>query len=86
MQLADCRSEPGRQRDREHDRSVLARLMDLIAPLFEPSALAAFRRVAIEEVAPDQVTKEMGVSLNAVLAAKSRVLSRLRQEAGGLID
>jgi RNA polymerase sigma factor (sigma-70 family) len=86
MQLADPKSELGRQWDREHDRYVLNRLMELIAPLFEPMTLAAFRRVAVDGIAPAGAAEELGLSLNAVLIAKSRVLNRLRQEAKGLID
>ena len=86
MQLADPKSELGRQWDREHDRYVLNRLMELIEPQFEPTTLAAFRRVAVDDIAPARAAEELGVSLNAVLVAKSRVLSRLRQEAKGLID
>jgi RNA polymerase sigma-70 factor (ECF subfamily) len=85
-QLADPNSELSRLWDEEHDRYVLRRLMDLIEPMFEPSTLAAFRRVAYDGVAPAQAAEELGLSLNAVLLAKSRVLSRLRQEAEGLID
>jgi RNA polymerase sigma factor (sigma-70 family) len=85
-QLADPRSEISRLWDDEHDRFVLRRLMDLIAPQFEPSTLAAFRRVVFDEVAPARAAEELGLSLNAVLLAKSRVLRRLRQEAEGLID
>ena len=32
------------------------------------------------------VAQELGLSVNAVLIAKSRVLGRLRQEARGLVD
>ncbi len=85
-QLADPTSELSRQWDREHDRYVLSRLMELIAPLFEETTLAAFRRVAFDGIAPAQAAAELGMSLNAVLVAKSRVLSMLRQEAKGLID
>jgi RNA polymerase sigma-70 factor (ECF subfamily) len=85
-QLADANSELSRQWDEEHDRYVLRRLMDLIEPLFEPSTLAAFRRVAFDGVAPAQAAEELGLSLNAVILAKSHVLRRLRQEAEGLID
>jgi RNA polymerase sigma factor (sigma-70 family) len=85
-QLADPHSELSRLWDEEHDRYVLHRLMDLIAPLFEPTTLAAFRRVAFDGMAPAQVAEELGLSLNAVLVAKSRVLGQLRQEAEGLID
>jgi len=86
MQLSDPDSELSHQWDQEHDRYVLFRLMELITPLFEPTTLAAFRRVAVEGASPAQATEELGLSLNAVLLAKSHVLSRLRQEAQGLID
>jgi RNA polymerase sigma-70 factor (ECF subfamily) len=85
-QLADPNSELSRAWDEEHDRHVLRRLMELIEPMFEPATLAAFRRVAFDGVAPAQAAEELGLSLNAVLLARSRVLSRLRQEAEGLID
>jgi RNA polymerase sigma factor (sigma-70 family) len=84
--LADPNSELSRQWDEEHDRHVLRRLMDLIEPMFEPNTLAAFRRVAYDGVAPVRAAEELGLSLNAVLLAKSRVLSQLRHEAEGLID
>jgi RNA polymerase sigma-70 factor (ECF subfamily) len=86
VELADPNSALSRQWDEEHDHYVLRRLMELIAPQFEPATLAAFRRVAFDGVAPAQAAQELGLSLNAVLLAKSRVLSRLRQEAEGLID
>jgi RNA polymerase sigma-70 factor (ECF subfamily) len=85
-QLADSNSELSRQWDREHDRYVLSRLMDLIAPMFEAATVAAFRRIAFDGIPPVQTAEELGLSLNAVLVAKSRVLSKLRQEAKGLID
>jgi RNA polymerase sigma-70 factor (ECF subfamily) len=85
-QLADPASELSRQWDEEHDRHVLRRLMEMIEPLFEPTTLAAFRRVAFDGVPPARAAEELGLSLNAVLLAKSRVLSKLRQEAEGLID
>ncbi len=85
-QLADPSSELSRQWDEEHDRYVLRRLMDLIEPMFEPNTLAAFRRVALDGAAPAQVAQELGLTYAAVALAKSRVLSRLRQEAEGLID
>jgi len=85
-QLADPSSELSRLWDEEHDHFVLRRLMDLIAPQFEANTLAAFRRVAFDGVAPAQVARDLGLTSNAVLIAKSRVLTRLRQEAEGLVD
>lgn len=85
-QLQDSHSELSRLWDQEHDEHVIRRLLDLVEPMFEPSTLAAFRRVVFDEVRPAEVAAELGLSANAVLLAKSRVLAALRQEAKGLID
>jgi RNA polymerase sigma-70 factor (ECF subfamily) len=85
-QLSDPHSELSTLWDHEHDRYVLRRLLELVEPLFEPTTLAAFRRVVFDEVGAAQVAEELGLSVGAVWLAKSRVLSRLRQEAAGLID
>jgi hypothetical protein len=42
--------------------------------------------VALEGKRADVVAKELGISLNSVFISKSRILSRLRQEALGLVD
>ena len=72
--------------DREHDRHVFHRLEEVIRPDFEESTWLAYRRFAVEGKPADQVAAELGLSRNAVILAKSRVLRRLRQEAGILID
>jgi RNA polymerase sigma-70 factor, ECF subfamily len=65
---------------------VAAKLMELIRPQFEAATWQAFRRVALDGVKASVVAEELGISVNAVLLAKSRVLSRLRQELRGLTD
>jgi RNA polymerase sigma-70 factor, ECF subfamily len=85
-QLKDPNSELSVLWDQEHDRFVLRRLLELVEPQFESTTLAAFRRLAFDGIPAKQAASELGVSLNAVLLAKSRVLSRLRQESNGLID
>ena len=72
--------------DVEHDRHITARLLEMIRPFFEDTTWRAFRRVALDGATPDEVAAELGVTVNAVFIAKSRVLSRLRQEGEGLID
>jgi RNA polymerase sigma-70 factor (ECF subfamily) len=84
--LADPASGLSREWDREHDRHVTARLLEMIRPHFEDTTWRAFQRVALEGASPDAVAAELGLSVNAVFIAKSRVLSRLRQEGAGLID
>ncbi len=85
-QLADSSSDLARLWDKEHDEFVLRSLMELIEPEFSPTAWHAFHRQTVDGLTASQAAAELGVSANAVLIAKSRVLRRLRQEATGLID
>jgi RNA polymerase sigma-70 factor (ECF subfamily) len=48
--------------------------------------LQAFQRHVREGRAAAEVAAELGVTVNVVLLAKSRILRRLRQEARGLIE
>jgi DNA-directed RNA polymerase specialized sigma24 family protein len=61
-------------------------LLARIQPLFEPATLEAFRRVVIEGQKPRQAATALGLTVNAVLIAKSRVLRQLRRELKGLTD
>jgi RNA polymerase sigma-70 factor (ECF subfamily) len=85
-QLDDPASEMSRVWDRQHDQHVLRQLLTLAEPHFAPSTWQAFSRVALDGARPEAVAQELGISLNAVCIAKSRVLSRLRQESEGLIE
>jgi RNA polymerase sigma-70 factor (ECF subfamily) len=85
-QLEDPHSGLSRLWDQEHDRRVLARLMKLIEPEFPPAWWQAFRRHVVEAARASEVAQELGVSVNVVLLAKSRILKRLRQEAAGFVD
>jgi len=84
--LADPQNALNRLWDQEHDTFIARRLMDLIAPEFAPSTWNAFRRQVLDGLKPAEVADEMGVSVNAVLISKSRVLRRLRQEGRGILD
>jgi RNA polymerase sigma-70 factor (ECF subfamily) len=85
-QLEDPNSDLSRLWDQEHDHHVTHRLLELIRPKFEATTWQAFQRVALDGIDADRVAAELGLSVNAVFIAKSRVLSRLRQEGEGLID
>jgi RNA polymerase sigma-70 factor (ECF subfamily) len=84
-QLEDPDSELGRLWDREHDEFIVRRLMELIEPEFAPSTWKCFRFLVLEARPAADVAESLGLSVNAVLIAKSRVLRRLRQEGRGLI-
>jgi RNA polymerase sigma-70 factor (ECF subfamily) len=72
--------------DREHDQHVAASLMQRVQGDFAPATWQAFRRHALEGEPAVQVAEALGLSLNSVLLAKSRVLKRLRQELAGLVE
>ncbi len=84
--LEDPNSEPGRKFDRDHDEFIARRLMELVEPEFAPSTWRSFRLLVLEEQPAAAVAQQLGLSVNAVLIAKSRVLRRLRQEGQGLIS
>ena len=86
QELEDPRSALAQAWDAEHDRHVARRLLELIGPQFEPSSLQAFRRVVLEGQKPSQVAAELGISVNAVFLAKSKILRQLRQELEGLLS
>jgi RNA polymerase sigma-70 factor (ECF subfamily) len=85
-ELEDPDGSLSRLWDQEHDQHVLRRLLELIEPEFTPATWQAFRRVTLDGARPAAVAAELGLSVNAVLLAKSRVLRRLRQEARGLVE
>jgi RNA polymerase sigma-70 factor (ECF subfamily) len=58
----------------------------LIEPEFTPSTWQAFQAVVIEGRKEADVAASLGLSLNAVFIAKSRVLARLRREIAGLVE
>ncbi len=70
----------------EHDRYLLGRLLELIKPEFAESTWHAFLQVAIRNVSVETVARNLGLSVNAVVIAKSRVLRRLRILGKDLLD
>jgi RNA polymerase sigma factor (sigma-70 family) len=85
-QLEDPESEPSHAWDREHNEHVVRRLLELLEPEFEPATWRAFRLQVLEGKGSAEAAAELGLSPVAVRIAKSRVLSRFRQEADGLLD
>ena len=85
-QLADETSNVSREWNLEHDRQVMARLLESVRPRFEPKTWEAFHRQIFGGQRADSVAAELGMPLNSVYVARSRVLSTLRREAAGLID
>ena len=72
--------------DREYDQYLVCRLQAIVRSEFSATTWRAFTLRVLEGKTSAEVAAELGVSKNAVDIAKSRVLSRLRQEAAGLLD
>jgi RNA polymerase sigma-70 factor, ECF subfamily len=85
-QLAADDTALSRVWDREHDEYHAARAMAAVEGDFAPATWAAFRRQVIDGRRPADVAAELGMSVNAVVLAKSRVLKRIRQELRGLVE
>jgi RNA polymerase sigma-70 factor (ECF subfamily) len=85
-ELEDPESGLSRDWDVEHDCHVARRLLELIESEFEPATWQAFHMLVMEGKPTAAVAAKLGVSANSVRIAKSRVLSRLRQEMHGLVE
>jgi RNA polymerase sigma-70 factor (ECF subfamily) len=84
-QLEDPHSALSKQWDRDHDRHVLQRLLATVKPDFDAVTWDAFTRFALEGKPAAAVADDLGLSQNAVVLAKYRVLKRLREEGVGLV-
>jgi len=84
--LSDPNGDLAHEWDRDHDRYVVEKLMAVVQSDFTPATWEAFRRFGVEGVPAARVAEELGLSENAVMLAKARVLKRLREEAGDLLE
>ncbi len=85
---ADLAEDDGAARmwESEYQQLVVGRALRLMQAEFEPPTWKAFWECVARGRPGRDVADELGISLNAVYLAKSRVLSRLRRELDGLID
>ncbi len=83
--LEDPADALSREWDREHDVHVTRKLLERIKPDFESKTWELFRQFVLDGHSAEDVATASGTTQNAVYIAKSRVLARLREEAGGLL-
>ena len=86
QELEDPQSPLAQLWNDEHDRHVAHRLLAAVEQQFEPTTREAFRRVVMLGEKPEAVAAELGITVNAVFLAKSRILRRLRCESDGLLS
>lgn len=71
---------------RDEKALLLRRAIQQLEADFQPQTWQAFARVTLNGEAPPDVARDLGMSVNAVYLAKSRVLCRFRAEFAGLVE
>ena len=84
-QIEDPTSPVSRAWDDEHDRHVALALLAAIRPEFSTGTWLAFEQTSREGRPIAEVAARLGMTPNAVMIAKSRVLKRLRERAAKLL-
>ncbi len=81
---SEPRSDAGQ--DHEEELSVLRRAVQMVLADFTQQTREAFLKVVQDGRDPVHVAEELGTTVNVVYLAKSRVMRRMREEFGELLD
>jgi len=76
----------GEMDEAEYRAALVRRGLELVRPDFSEATWAAFTRLVVDGQPVPAVAAALAISENAVYMARHRVLARLRQELGGLLD
>ena len=72
--------------EQEYQQSLARRALEVMQNEFEPNTWKACWDHVVSGHRAADIAEELGMTVNAVYVAKSRVLRRLREELGGLWD
>jgi RNA polymerase sigma-70 factor (ECF subfamily) len=86
QQLLQLPASEGKADEATEASLVYRQALELLHREFEERTWQAFWRVAVGEQAPADVAAELGMTVNAVYLAKSRILRRLRDEFADLLE
>ncbi len=75
----------GSSQGRPTGRFRLGQAAGHVQPDFQANTWEAFRRFAVDGRPAVEVAAELGLNVNSVIQAKSRILRSLREEAGELV-
>lgn len=84
-QLLDPTSEASRRWDDAHDQEVLRRVIDIVQRETNPIHWQAFQLHVLDGLPAADVAQTMGITLNVVQLAKSRIKQRMQVEMKGLL-
>jgi RNA polymerase sigma-70 factor (ECF subfamily) len=72
--------------EKEYRDHLVGRAAEVMKAEFQPATWQAFWDLTVEGKSGAEVAAALGLSVDAVYAAKSRVLRRLRQELDGMLE
>lgn len=72
--------------DAEYRQNLVARALELMQAEFQPTTWKACWEAVVSGRPTADIAADLGITVDAVYAAKSRVLRRLRQRLEGLLD
>ena len=84
--LEDDQSQLTQRWEQEHSQHLLEILLKRVRREFRDQTWQAFSMAAIENVPTATIAERLGISVNAVFVAKSKVLRRIREEGAGLLE
>jgi RNA polymerase sigma-70 factor (ECF subfamily) len=84
-EVADAVAEPDEE-ERAQLGQVYRRALELVRGEFEPGTWQAFCLTVLDGRSTEVVAADLGMSVAAVRQSKSRVLRRVKQEVGDLVD
>jgi RNA polymerase sigma-70 factor (ECF subfamily) len=89
--LAQVAAEPSPEADEsppdpEEELILLRRAVELVLADFKDETRQAFLMVVVDHRDPAEVARELGVSVNVVYLAKSRIMRKLREEFADVLD
>jgi RNA polymerase sigma-70 factor (ECF subfamily) len=77
---------PDPEEEQVEKNQLYRRALEQVRAEFEENTWRAFWRTAIDERPPATLTEELGMRTAAIRQAKSRVLRRLKEELGDLLE
>jgi len=79
-------AQPDAFEEEEFHRHLVSHVLPSLRDLFQPSTWQAFWGQVVEGKSAAEVAQELGVTYNAAVKAKIRVLARLHRELGDLAE
>ena len=72
--------------DLDYKQNLIAQAMELMKPEFRPETWTALREFVVSGRQAAEIAEEHGLSVWTIYSAKSRLISRLRDELDGLLE